>query len=352
MTTLPFRSRSHQPGTRRFASAVSCPTPNSGAAPTSPSGALGRTPARIEPGQVSSSRSTTARRCVRRSRPGPLSAGRRGDHRPRPRRGRAGPGDRVRRPVGVRDDRPGPGRQPVALAARHRHDRLRPRSRRLALPPGDLRGGWPPRRRSCPRSASRRSRRGRPFLASSLTSMVDRRFDLAILSFSPDSLAKRAADGLVLDAALIGSGRFAGLFGRGRSAMRRSGRWLAWLDASGRMAHWRSRRETASWGCSPVPTLRSPRDLRHRRTRRRASHHRGSRCRRDAVPAASGSIANGSSDCRRMAKPRCSPPLGAAALARDYGASDGAIVAGLESVTRNLVRRLPVATVAARPDPN
>ena len=201
-------------------------------------------------------------------------------------------------------------------------------------------GVIPPEQHQGPRSnaASR--------IAAKINAALDRRCDLALLSLSAESLADRVADGLLLDAALIGPGRPPVLpsGGDARSSLRAMARMtrsvrpggLIAIEAGdpemGLLAATNLSARVVTYGVGGLGDITADvedRDLDGTRFRLRGLD-------RERIV-----------QLRPIGEPALLAALGAASVARDYGASDGAIVAGLESV-RCIPGRLEPIAVGSR----
>jgi UDP-N-acetylmuramoyl-L-alanyl-D-glutamate--2,6-diaminopimelate ligase len=175
------------------------------------------------------------------------------------------------------------------------------------------------------------------YVAARLTLMVDRRLDLAVVIVSPEALAERVADGLVLDAALICSGRTSDQprGGDSRSATCGMSRMTRLVRPGGAvaieagdgderlLAGSNLSAQVVTYGLDGLGDVTAfVEDRDHEGTRIRLVGLDRERTVRLQVVGEAALLA----------------AVGAAAIARDHGASDGAIVAGLESVSRG--RRL------------
>ena len=180
-------------------------------------------------------------------------------------------------------------------------------------------------------------------IAARLNAALDRRCDLALLSFTAESLADRVADGLIVDAALVCPGRPPVLpsGGDARSSLRamarmtrsvRSGGVIA-IEAGdpemGLLAATNLSARVVTYGVGgegEITAAVEDCDLDGTRFRLRGLE-------RERIV-----------QLRPIGEAALLAALGAAAVARDYGASDGAIVAGLESVSCIPGRLEPIAS--------
>ena len=180
-------------------------------------------------------------------------------------------------------------------------------------------------------------------IAASLNAALDRSCELALLSLSVGSLANRVGDGLLMDSVLVCPGRslVRATGDDGRSAVRamarlarsvRPGGVIA-IEAGdpemGLLAATNLSARIVTYGVGDVGEVTAAveeRDLDGTRFRLRGLD------RERAI------------HLRPIGEAALLAAVGAAALARDYGASDGAIVAGLESVSRIPGRLEPIST--------
>jgi UDP-N-acetylmuramoyl-L-alanyl-D-glutamate--2,6-diaminopimelate ligase len=180
-------------------------------------------------------------------------------------------------------------------------------------------------------------------IATNLKAALDRECDLAVLSLSAESLAERVADGLDFDAALICPGRPQVLpsGSDARYSLRAMCRMTRSVRSGGVIAVEAGDAETGllaatnlsarvmTYGVGEGGEIMAEvedRDLNGTRFRLRGLD-------RERLV-----------ELRPIGEPALLAALGAAAIARGYGASDGAIVAGLESVSCIPGRLQPIAT--------
>lgn len=192
-----------------------------------------------------------------------------------------------------------------------------------------------------PRQGSRSGDASR--IAARLNAALDRRCELAILSLSAETLADRVSDGLIVDAALICPGRPPVLASgidarsplRAMARMTRSVRpgGVIAVEAGdpemGLLAATNLSARVVTYGVGDVGEITAAVedcDLDGTRFRLRGLD-------RERIV-----------QLRPIGEAALLAALGAAAVARDYGASDGAIVAGLESVSCIPGRLEPIAS--------